>query len=367
MRTDFSPLEDRTAFLDEWRRLYKQSDARFFLSPAWIETLLDCAPAKTNFGCVRVFDDLRGLYAMGLLSAPPRTLLPILRDARLHETGVDALDRIYLEYNDILIARNAPAGARDAALAALMEASPAADQFIFRNATPALTAAVEPAADAEELAVEFLNRQPTFFIDLKALGENSVFTAFSASLRSKIRRSIKRYEERGAVRIVRPATTAEKSVAWTELARLHSETWSRRGERGLFHERQFCLFHEKLLERHADKVDFARLTAGGETIGVLYNFVERDRVYNYQSGFRYESDNQLAPGFVCHALAADEYRTAGFSVYDMMGGEADYKRRLGREGETLATIAVTKRNLRARARSAMKPTKNVHDAKTRQT
>jgi CelD/BcsL family acetyltransferase involved in cellulose biosynthesis len=366
MRTDFSPLEDRAAFLEEWRRLYKQSDARFFLSPAWIETLLDCAENR-QFGCVRVYDDLRGLYAIGLVSAPPRTLLPILRDARLHETGVDALDRVYLEYNDILIVRNAPAGARDAAVAALMEASPAADQFLFRNATPELTAAVERAASGREFSVEFLNRQPTFAIDMKKLGADSVISTFSSSLRLKIRRSIRRYEERGPVGVHRPSDQAGKAVAWTELMRLHTETWSRRGRRGVFSENQFRQFHEKLLERHADKVDFVRLTAGSETIGILHNFVEPDRVYNYQSGFRYESDNQLAPGFVCHALAADEYRAAGFAVYDMMGGEADYKRRLGREGEALATIAVTKRNLRARVQSAMKLTKNVHTAKMRQT
>lgn len=367
MRTDFSPIGNRSTFLEEWRRLYALSDARFFLSPAWIETLLDSAPANKTLSCVRVFDDLRGLYAMALVSQPPRSLLPILRDARLNETGVDAIDRVYIEYNDILTARNAPSDTRDAAIEALIGASASADQFLFRNTAPALADAVERVAGVLGLTVDYLNRQPTFAIDLAPLGGDSVLTVFSPSLRSKIRRSIRRYEARGAVAIHRPQTDAEKSVAWTELMRLHLETWSRRGKRGAFNQPEFRRFHERMIERHSANADFVRLTAGGETIGVLYNMIERDRVYNYQSGFKYESDNQLVPGFICHALAADAYRAAGFSVYDLMGGEAEYKRRLGREGETLTTIAITKRNLRARTRAALRPKTRAPDAKTRQT
>ncbi len=367
MRTSVSPLQDRKALMEEWRRLYALSDARFFLSPAWIETLLDSAPENQAFNCIRVFDDLRGLYAMALVSQPPRRPFPFLRDARLNESGVDDIDSVYIEYNDILTVRNAPSGARDAAIEALIGADASADQYLFRNATPAFVEAVERVASAQGLAVDYLSRQPTFAINLAALRGDSVFTSFSPSLRSKIRRSIRRYEARGAVAVRRPETGAEKSVAWTELMRLHAETWSRRGKRGAFNEREFRQFHEKIIERNSANADFARLTAGGETIGVLYNFIEQGRVYNYQSGFRYESDNQLAPGFVCHALAADAYRAAGFSVYDLMGGEADYKRRLGREGETLSTIAIMKRNLRARVRKALRPKTRAPDAKTRQT
>lgn len=353
--------------LGDWRRLYALSDARFFLSPAWIEALLESAPASRKFAVVRIYDDLRGLYAMAFASVPSAQPFQLVRGARLQETGIDALDRVYIEYNDILVARAAPDGARDAAVAALMDGMASVDQFVFKNATPLLAASVECAADARKYAIDVANRQPTFAIDLKKADGDSVMANFSSSLRSKIRRSIKRYAERGAVAVTRPSSPADKAVAWTELMRLHAQTWSGRGKRGVFNERAFCDFHQKLIERHPESVDFARLTAGAETIGVLYNFVERDRVYNYQSGFKYESDNQLAPGFVCHALAADDYRAAGFLVYDMMGGEADYKRRLGQEGETLATIAVTKRNLRSRARSALRPVKNVHDVKTRQT
>jgi len=367
MRTDLSFVEEPKAFLDDWRRLYAQSDARFFLSPAWTEAVVASAPRRKKFAAVRVFDDLRGVYAMAFASAPPGRFGSLIRDARMHETGVEAIDRVYIEYNDILVARSAPDGARDAAVAALLDGLPEADQFVFRNATPELTASVECAADARNLETVFVNRQPTFAIDLSKAGDDGVMEGFSSSLRSKIRRSLRRYEERGAVSLTRPEGGAQKAVAWTELMRLHAQTWSRRGKRGVFNERAFCGFHERLIEKNPDSVDFVRLAAGEETIGVLYNYVERDRAYNYQSGFKYETDNQLAPGFVCHALAAEAYRSAGYRVYDLMGGEADYKRRLGEEGEMLTTISVTRRNLRSQIRSALKSATKPRDANTRQT
>ncbi len=354
MRATFTRSPDRKTLIDEWTRLYAQTDARFFQSPAWVETWIDGAPADVVIGSVRVFDDLRGVYALCLVGVPPATSLIAPVEARFQETGVAAYDRVYVEYNDILVARGAPPDAREAAVSALIDALPRVDEFVFRNARPALVLAVDEVAEQRKFAVRSLSLLPTFQIDLRAKGRKSVFGGFSPSLRAKIRRSIRRYEERGPVRLERAGTEADRAISWTELMRLHAQTWSKRGMNGVFAEKSFADFHQRLAERDADAVDLVRLTVGGEAIGALYNFIAGDRVYNYQSGFRYESDNQLAPGFVCHALAADRYREEGFSVYDMMAGEAEYKRRLGVQGEILETIVVTRRGLRAFMHGAAK-------------
>lgn len=364
MRTSFTPVGEIGPLVDEWSRLHALADASFFLSPAWIETLLSASAGKASLGVIRIFDDLRGVYGMALLSAPHAASFPALREAHLNESGESALDRIYIEYNDILLATNAPAGAREAAVAAIFDAAPKADQFVFRNVRPALAQAIEFAADDAGLEHERLNETPTFQIDLK---RGAPMECVSSSLRAKIRRSIRRYEERGPLRVVIPENAGERAVAWTELMRLHAETWAQRGMRGAFHERGFCDFHEKLAEKHAPQTSFARLLTGSETIGVLYNFIDGDCVRNYQSGFRYEADNQLAPGFVAHMLAAEKYREMGFETYDMMGGDAEYKRRLGSEGEELATLSVTRKGWRKRARSTLKSLSPFHGARTRQT
>ncbi|MFZ5618904.1 MAG: GNAT family N-acetyltransferase [Pseudomonadota bacterium] len=362
MRTSFAIVSLSASLIDEWTRVFAMSDARFFLSPAWVETWLAAQQDGVEIGCVRVFDDLRGVYGMGLVGLPKRSSFIALREARLHEAGVETLDRIYLEYNDILLVRDAPAGAREAAIAAIFDALPKVDEFVFRNATAPLADAVEAIASDKKFAIARLNRQPVFELRLKAEGEG-----FSPSLRAKIRRSIRRYEERGEVRLQRAANEAERAVAWTELMRLHAETWSRRGVSGVFSERDFRAFHERLIAHHPSAVDFLRLTAGGETVGVLYNFVLGDRVCNYQSGFRYEADNQLVPGFVAHALAAARYRDEGFAIYDLMGGDADYKRRLGVEGETLEMIVATRPGLRTKARSLARSIRRARDEGMRRT
>ena len=56
-----------------------------------------------------------------------------------------------------------------------------------------------------------------------------------------------------------------------------------------------------------ESCDLFSVFAGEQRVGVLYNFNHGGCVMNYQSGFRMETDNQLTPGFVCHALACQHY------------------------------------------------------------
>lgn len=367
MRALLAPVESSADFLSEWERIYALSDAGVFLSPAWIGALIDAAPAETQFHVLTVLDDLRGAYGIALVSAPQRRLFPAPRAAHFNESGVPALDRIYIEYNDLLLSRIAPAGAREEAVRAILDADFGGDQIVFRNLRPALAHIVENAGTDLGLDVEILGVQPTFAIDLASAGDAGVIEGFTSALRAKIRRSIRRYEERGEVRIERAETAADRAVAWTELIRLHTEVWSRRGDDGAFRNGAARAFHEKLIEDHTELIDLVRLKAGNETIGVLYNFIARGVASNYQSGFRYEADNQLAPGFVAHALAAEAYRANGFATYDLLAGDAGYKRRLGKEGERLTTIALTRKSFRMRARRMLKSPFASHDAKTRQT
>ncbi len=348
MRAEFVKSPDLTTLLDEWSRLHELSDARFFLSPPWIGTWVGETPATIDVGCVRVFDDLRGVYGLALVGLSPRRSILRTSTAKIHESGLPKLDSIYLEYNDILLARDAPDGAREAAIEAIIDALPGIDEFVFRNARPAFVRAIENVAADRAMKARTALSQPTFEI---ALGDAPVIDGLSPSLKAKIRRSMRRYEERGPLVFERAENAEDRSVFWTGLMRLHAQTWARRGKKGVFREPAFTGFHTRLIEKFPASIDLVRLTAGRETVGVLYNFVGDDRVYNYQSGFLYEADNQFAPGFVSHVLAAERYRDEGHSVYDLMGGGGDYKIRLGREGETLQSIVITRSGVRPRMRS----------------
>ena len=68
--------------------------------------------------------------------------------------------------------------------------------------------------------------------------------------------------------------------------------------------------------------------AGDHTVGILYNFVINDHIAFYQSGISYGTDSRQKPGLLTHACAIQAYVDGGYSEYDFMGRETQYKRSL---------------------------------------
>jgi len=363
IRFSVEPLGEAAGLMIEWRALHARAgDAPFFLSPAWMAAWLAGKPSHIDLSVVRgVLGEetmLLGVFGRNRRRHPP---LVGASAAHFHEFGAADFDSVYVEYNDFLVAANAPAGARQGAVRAVLEAFAREDDIVFRNVRTPLARAVD-AADAARWNVRTINPQPTFAVDLrKAQTEGAAFLAsLGGSLGAQVRRSIRRYEERGALTFEIAATDPERAAAWKTLIELHEESWRRRGRRGVFSNAAFVAFHQRLMRNSPENVHLATLKCAGEPIGCLYNFVEGGRVLNYQSGFRFEDDNQLKPGFVAHALAVRYYAGKGFSVYDLLAGEAPYKRRLAAEKEVLSTIVLEKRTgLRSGARRAARAMRKV--------
>lgn len=332
---------DRAAAIAERSELYAVAEPNFFQSPAFAAAWLDAAGEGVSL--LRV-DDAGAPVAAAFVSAPSGGFGG--REMRFGETGRAAFDRLYVEYQDFLLAPGAGDAARDAALDALIDGAPQVSAFVARNARPALAQAFARAAARRDFELRILTTQPTFAVDLTQ-GDAGV----SSSLRAKIRRSLRRFEERGPVRLSVAATPGERRAAFADLVALHQPYWRARGDAGAFADPGLRSFHERFIDAAPDAVDLLRFTAGGQTFGVLYNFIAGPRAFNYQGGFREEDDNQFAPGFTAHWLAIAHYRAKGFAVYDLMAGEADYKRRLGREGETLTSLVIERRSVLQQARS----------------
>ena len=83
------------------------------------------------------------------------------------------------------------------------------------------------------------------------------------------------------------------------------------------------------------------VSAGTELIGALYGFVDHGRLYFYQSGFHYETDNRLKPGFLTHYLAIRHYlEQSTVNEYDFLAGDSQYKRSFATETRPLYWIVV---------------------------
>lgn len=347
--TEFSigPLSDVSRLMADWRDLHARADgASFFLSPAWIDAWLHCRPRYTEIHVLR--GSLNGVTVLlGAFGSLNHRRPPLIgaRRIHLHETGDRTFDAVYVEHNDFLVATNAPAGIREAAVGAASGVFSKYDEIIFRNASMALARAVVGAANTARWKLFNVSRQSTFSVDLNGLATNTedYLSRLRGSFGTQMRRSFRRYIGRGPLVLKIAESEQERNTVWKRLAALHEEGWRRRGKKGAFSNPKFVAFHRRLLRQASAQTQLVEVSCGDEVIGCLYNFVEAGRVMNYQSGFHFEDDNQLKPGFVTHILAMNHYAAQGYAGYDLLAGDADYKRRLAAEREALQTVALEKR------------------------
>lgn len=358
MKIRVEPVRDAGILLEEWRVLFARAgENSVFLSPEWIQAWLGGAPLDVALWSVRgVAESSTELLGIAGVRKSRRPPILGLTAGHLHEFGKPNFDAIYIEYNDFLMSPDAPPRAREDAVNEMLNAF-RVDELVFRNARPDLVAAAERAAASRGVSLRRLQSQPCFTINLdriSAAGERFLSTC-SSSLRGQVRRSQRLYEERGPVTLHIAETAEERAAAWAILKELHEDGWRRRGEHGVFANPALVAFHERLGRLHPHAVELATVHAGGETIGCLYNLICGKRAFNYQSGFKFEGDNQLKPGMLAHALAAQHYLERGFTAYELLAGEAQYKRRLGKEAETLTTFVLERRDsIRAQARKALR-------------
>ena len=345
------PLDDRAGFLSDWTALCEASPSvSFFQSPAWMKAWLEVVPSTIKLRRIDAVRDDRRLLLGAFCIAPRRPPFAGLRETWFQQTGVAVIDSIYAEYVDFLCDGEADHELRRDAVCAIM-AEHSADGFVFCNLHRKMSAAVFSAAAVCAQAGRVLSEQPVYVCDLTG---DPFMTQLSKSLQTKISRSIGLYEARGPLTARIATTEDEKTHAWNALLALHKQSWEARGGSSVFENERLLAFHAALAKHAPEALHLFEVRVGAKTIAVLYNFVHGDRVMNYQSGFSFEDDNRLAPGFVAHALAAQHYQDQGFKTYDLLAGEAEYKARLGRIDETLTSLVVERETWRNKLRAVLK-------------
>ncbi len=170
------------------------------------------------------------------------------------------------------------------------------------------------------------------------------------------------YAERGPLEFRIMETTTEALAAFDLLSDFHRSRW---GRKGAFANPGFRPFHEELIARGipTGAVRISRTLVGGQTIGVVYNFVHDGRVLNYQSGFLYESDGRLKPGLVSHVLAIEESISRGERGYDFLAGGAGHKAHLANNEYAMKWIAISRdgpeRHIEAKLRDAKRTLRTI--------
>jgi CelD/BcsL family acetyltransferase involved in cellulose biosynthesis len=315
MMVRIEPPGDWQALGLRWRALEAACDAGFFLS--W--DFIGCQ-AETKFAgalLLSVVQDGQDL-ALGLLGSTGRQAL-------LHETGIAALDAVFIEHNGLLI--------RPGHEAVLV---PALRAVLRRFSSLRLSGIGDTILAASRKSGSVRLRISRFApaVDLRAL-DRPFLDTLSANARAQIRRAMRCY---GVAPKVERAASVAQALAWfADLVALHQAAWTRRGKPGAFVDPSLCLFHQLLVASafpHGS-LDLLRVVTGSETIGLLYCFIGNQRVLAYQSGFAPAIHPHAKPGLVCHALAIEHYARQDMAAYDLLGGADRYKLTLAKGGETL--------------------------------
>ncbi|MBX3412969.1 MAG: GNAT family N-acetyltransferase [Pirellulales bacterium] len=339
LRVSLEPLTDVAVLESLWKALAPLCEHSFFNSWSWIGCWLECLPETIRPLVLRV-EQAGQLLGLGLFVPRKVRRRGVVRSRVLclHEVGDPDCDALRIEHNGLLVQRG-----REEVVArgvvAYLDRAPAWDEIFLSGmaADNALLGTAAAAASSARLVIE--SREPSLFVDLEALRRDGAdyLSRLSGNTRSQIRRSMREYETRGPLTIVAAASVEEAESYLGELARLHQQLWTSRGEAGAFAGEFFSRFHRTLVRQcfAAGNIQLLRIAAGEATIGYLYNFVSGGHIAFYQSGFAYDENPKLKPGLVSHTLAIELNRQLGHRVYDFLASEAQYKRSLATDSQEM--------------------------------
>jgi hypothetical protein len=173
-----------------------------------------------------------------------------------------------------------------------------------------------------------IRREPCPVFDLREAsgGLDAVLDLLDPGPRRRVRRSLRGL---GDLTCEWAATPSRALDVFDELVELNRARWRREGRPSAFDRERFRGFHRALVARVASaSAVLFRVRAEERTIGCLYALIDGKDVLFYQGGFASFDDNRLRPGMVTHALLIAACAERGFRLYDMLAGEARYKREL---------------------------------------
>lgn len=279
-----------------------------------------------------------------------------------NKTGQPALDQIWIEYNDLLVLPEF----RQQAIVSLLnwcKKQPQSKWILEITSSPADWLS-HPDFYAE------IDHIPAFRISMKPqfADFNAYLSQCSSNSRSRIRRAIKYMQQHyGELRVTSHGSMPEQTTLH-KLMNLHRHRWGESAEGSGFDNPHFVKFHQALMASDSQKnyrCETLAFHAGEQCLGYTYNLIGNNTVYFYLSGIEYaEDNNRFQPGLIMHTLAVAYYARQGFSYYDFMGGDSQYKRSLSNEEYMLSAVHLYKNSWQNRGFRMLKNLARLFRAKS---
>jgi len=343
-----------------WRDLEARADITFYLSWHWIGTWLEQSRVKPQVVTARQGGKLVGLGLLVLGEQRRHRGLLHSRTLFLHETGDPEIDINCIEYNGFLVDRlwGEDLERRMVAFVATTPDLPDWDEVRFGGVHERY---IDLGA-ATGLRNHVVGHRRTAQVDLDAIRESgkSYLDHLSANTRYQTRRSAKLYAQRGRLELDAARDIDEALSFLDGLKALHQPYWQARGSRGAFGYPFLERFHRAVITRAfpTGEVELLRIRAGEEAIGYLYNFVRNGWVGTYLSGFAYEEDSKIKPGYVSFSLCVERHLAGTAHVVDFLAGELRYKTSLGTPSHAIVNFDLQKPRLKLRVEDAGRAVRN---------
>jgi CelD/BcsL family acetyltransferase involved in cellulose biosynthesis len=327
---------------DNWTRLEDNNQSCYFLSWHWISTWIQTYSPNL----IVVTASYGGeLVAMGLLSESIAIRHKVIhsRQLRLHQTGKESEDQIWVEYNDFISDPEHKKQATNACLKALHSSRFEWDEIVISMIREERAKQISDSFTSATTDVA----QPSYLTNLDALQltKKPYLDSLSKNTRYQINRSVRLYENKYGPISIHLAENKKQAIAYfREAGKYHLMRWSDSG----YKNPDFTHFHENLIDNvfSENEVHIFKLKTGNKVLGILYFHILNKTAFFYLQALQYENDNKFKPGLVAHSLITQYYADLGMSIYDYMGGESRYKDQMSSDISNLVTLNLRRPRLK---------------------
>ena len=187
---------------------------------------------------------------------------------------------------------------------------------------------------AAEEAREFLNGDPptqtkevpSYYCDLNLFRSATAepWRLFGESTRTNLRRALR---DLGDLELDWANDSELALSLYDEMIGYHQARWNAAGKPGVFSSPRFTSFHRDLIKTLVpqNRAVLIRARQGDRVLGILYLLIEQNRLLYYQAGLPdHQSKHSL--GNVTQYLTMLEGARRGYDAFDFMAGDAQYKR-----------------------------------------
>lgn len=284
-----------------------------------------------------------------------RGCLPFQR-LELLASGEPELDGIYTNHVGILAERGAEEAVAGRLVVALKQGAFGSwDEIVLpmMSDDTAMPRLLVDAFRAAGCQAEFIVTATAPYIPLPASWDDYL-QSLSPNGRRNLKRSMKAFDEwaNGTTKLECASNTADLDKARRILINLHQGRWASEGHAGVFRSPLYLDFHDRLMQRMAERGDLELLwlTAHGEPVAALYGWTWDNKVYAYQTGRRTDLPAHLRPGGVLFAHAIRRAIEQGRREFDLLADDAFYKRQLTSSARSLVRLRATRGTMVERMR-----------------